>query len=136
MFGSYSLHKEPIVCLDLTLFTKSLLCVWILLSSQRAYCVFGSYSLHKEPIVCLDLTLFTKSLLCVWILLSSQRAYCVHQSLPESSRNFTVLNRKQQGYQKSGSGENHYYVGYLGKTRISLPEYLISDHRHLMVSMY
>ena len=47
-----------------------------------------------------------------------------------------MLNRKQQGYQKSDSGEKHYYVGYLGKTRISLPEYLISDHRHLMVTMY
>ena len=60
----------------------------------------------------------------------------MHQFLPESSRIFTVLNRKQQGYQKSDSGKNHYYVGYLGKTRISLPEYLITDLRHLTVTIY
>ena len=34
----------------------------------------------------------------------------------------TMLSREQQGYQKSEPGEDHYYVGCLGQTRVSLYE--------------
>ena len=33
-----------------------------------------------------------------------------------------MLNREQKGYQKSDPGGDHYYVGCLGQTRVSLPE--------------
>ena len=34
----------------------------------------------------------------------------------------TMPSREQRGYQKSDPGGDHYYVGCLGQTRVSLPE--------------
>ena len=48
----------------------------------------------------------------------------------------TPPSREQRGYQKSDPGGDHYYVGCLDQTRVSLSEYLISDHRHIMVRAF
>ena len=51
-----------------------------------------------------------------------------HQSPPPppqpAKSNFwpTMLSREQRGYKKSDPGGDHYYVGCLGHTRVSLPE--------------
>ena len=50
----------------------------------------------------------------------------MHQSLPETNPILTH-NAKQRAeglirYQKSDPGGDHYYVGCLGQTRVSLPE--------------
>ena len=34
----------------------------------------------------------------------------------------TILGREYRSYQKSDPGGDHYYVGCLGQTRVSLPE--------------
>ena len=57
-----------------------------------------SYSLHKEPIG------------------------CISPSRAESNFWPTMPSREQRGYQKSDPGGDHYYVGCLGQTRVSLPE--------------
>lgn len=41
-----------------------------------------------------------------------------------------------RGVIKNQPGRDHYYVGCLGQTCILLPEWLISDHRLIMVSGY
>ena len=58
------------------------------------------------------------------VVLPSQRAYWVHQPPLEPNPIFwpTTPNREQRGYQKSDPGGDHYYVGCLGQTRVSLPE--------------
>ena len=53
-----------------------------------------SYSLHKEPIV--------------------------DRASPDFWR--TLLSRAQRGYQKSWPDGDHYYVGCLSQTHVSLPE--------------
>ena len=81
------------------------------------------------------------------VVLLSERAYWVHQFPPptphptpsprtESDVWPTMPSKEQRGYQKSDPGGDHYYAGRLGQTRISLPEYLISDQRHIMVRGY
>ena len=40
----------------------------------------------------------------------------------ESNLWLTMPSREQRGYQKSDPGEDHYYVGCLDQTRVSLPE--------------
>ena len=71
-----------------------------------------SYSLHKEPI----------------------GESAPQPSPPRSSPRIkcdvstTRLSTEQRGYPKSDPGGDHYYVGCLGQTRLSLPESLISDH--------
>ena len=42
----------------------------------------------------------------------------------EAQANFwpTVLSGERRGYQKPDPGGDHYYVGCLGQTRVSLPE--------------
>ena len=46
-----------------------------------------------------------------------------HPSPPAKSDVWpTMLNREQKGYQKSHPGGDHYYVGCLGQTCVSLPE--------------
>ena len=57
-----------------------------------------SYSLRKEPIGCI----------------TSPGA--------ESEVWPTMPRREQRGYQKSDPGGDHYYVGCLGQTRVSLPQ--------------
>ena len=58
-----------------------------------------SYSLHKKPIGCI--------------------------SPPGAESDFwpTMLHREQGSYQKSDTGENHYYVCCLGQAHVSLHEY-------------
>ena len=47
---------------------------------------------------------------------------CISPSGAESDFWPTMPGREQRGYQKSDPGGDHYYVGCLGQTRVSLPE--------------
>ena len=62
------------------------------------------------------------------------KSLLVASVLPGTESDFwpTVLSREQRRYQNSDQCGDHYLVGSLGQTRISLPEYLVSHHRHIM----
>ena len=63
-------------------------------------------------------TPFLKSLLDALVLPSSHPP-----PLPKKKTIFLCArNAKQRGYQKSDPGGDHYYVGCLGQTHVSLPE--------------
>ena len=66
------------------------------------------YSFHKEPFG--------------WISVP-------HTPGAESNVWPTIPSREQRGYQKSDPGGDHYHVGCLGQTPVSLPESLVSDHQ-------
>ena len=66
-----------------------------------------SNSYRKEPIGCI-----------------SSPPTPTHPPLPGTESDVwpTMPSREQRGYQKSDPGGDHYYVGCLGQTRVSLPE--------------
>ena len=71
------------------------------------------------------------------VLLHSQRAYRVNRSAPprtESDLCPTSLSTEKRGYPKPDPDGDHYFVGRLGQTRLSLPEWFTSDHRQFSQS--